>query len=350
MELKPDKATGIFYIHWTERAPGATSSRSKRATTGTRNRKEAEVVLAGFILEGGRRKDGDMQICAALDDYWLDHAQKVESADRIFIIIRHLKAHFGETLVGDLDRTLMNRYYVARAGEGIAEGTIRREAATLVAAINHVVREKKLDKVLVPHIALPPEPPAKDRWLTQEEARRLREACNDLPIRLFVELALGTASRKRALETLTWFQVDMERRLIDLNPAGRRQTAKRRPRVPISDELYPWLAKARAAWPKSEYVLGDRLRIQDRFETVVRRAGLYNEDRARNVTPHTLRHTWATWACQAGVDLWQVAGVMGDTLVTVERKYAHHHPDYLRDAVNFKRREIEGDLSQHRNQ
>lgn len=37
---------------------------------------------------------------------------------------------------------------------------------------------------------------------------------------------------------------------------------------------------------------------------------------------------------QAGVDLWEIAGVLGDTLATVEKTYAHHHPDYLRRAIN----------------
>src|SRR3546814_6124691 len=43
----------------------------------------------------------------------------------------------------------------------------------------------------------------------------------------FIALALDTAARKEAIETLTWFQVDLERRKIALNPKGRRQTKKR---------------------------------------------------------------------------------------------------------------------------
>jgi hypothetical protein len=37
---------------------------------------------------------------------------------------------------------------------------------------------------------------------------------------------------------------------------------------------------------------------------------------------------------QAGADLWDIAGILGDTLATVEKTYAHHHPDYLRKAAN----------------
>jgi integrase len=52
------------------------------------------------------------------------------------------------------------------------------------------------------------------------------------------------------------------------------------------------------------------------------------------VTPHTFRHTWATWAAQRGVPLFEIAGMLGDTMKTVEKNYAHHHPDHLRGAVN----------------
>jgi integrase len=47
------------------------------------------------------------------------------------------------------------------------------------------------------------------------------------------------------------------------------------------------------------------------------------------VTPHTLRHTAATWLMQAGTDLWVAAGYLGMTVETLERVYGHHHPGHL---------------------
>ena len=41
----------------------------------------------------------------------------------------------------------------------------------------------------------------------------------------------------------------------------------------------------------------------------------------------------ATWLARAGVDLWKAAGLLGMTVETLQRVYAHHHPDYLRDAA-----------------
>ncbi len=51
------------------------------------------------------------------------------------------------------------------------------------------------------------------------------------------------------------------------------------------------------------------------------------------VTPHTLRHTAATWLMQLGVPIWQAAGYLGMSVQTLERTYGHHHPDYMRGAA-----------------
>jgi integrase len=51
------------------------------------------------------------------------------------------------------------------------------------------------------------------------------------------------------------------------------------------------------------------------------------------VTPHTLRHTAATWLTQRDVDMWQAAGFLGMSVKTLERNYGHHHPDYMQQAA-----------------
>jgi integrase len=51
-----------------------------------------------------------------------------------------------------------------------------------------------------------------------------------------------------------------------------------------------------------------------------------------DVTPHTLRHTAATWLMQGGADLWEAAGFLGMSVEQLERTYGHHHPDHLKGA------------------
>jgi Phage integrase family len=43
------------------------------------------------------------------------------------------------------------------------------------------------------------------------------------------------------------------------------------------------------------------------------------------VTPHTLRHTAATWLMQRGVSIWEAAGFLGMSPEVLQDTYGHHH-------------------------
>jgi integrase len=68
--------------------------------------------------------------------------------------------------------------------------------------------------------------------------------------------------------------------------------------------------------------------VRTAFSHAVELAGLDDD-----VTPHTLRHTCATWLMRAGVDKWEAAGFLGMTVEMLHRLYGHHHPNHLRTAT-----------------
>jgi integrase len=228
----------------------------------------------------------------------------------------------------------------------------------LTAAVNHAVKWKRLVRNDVPHIELPPQPVAKERWLTDAELAKLRAAATGRT-KDFIDLAYYTASRKDAVETLTWFQVDLERARINLSKPGERKTKKRRPIIPIDPALLP-LLKRLYEEKTTEYVLGHSGNARRGFATAIKNAGLdpvapwldekgrklrepttaeLEEHRRQTITPHTLRHTRATHLLQAGVSPWAVANLLGDTLTTVVKTYGHHSPDFLAEifATNGKK-------------
>jgi hypothetical protein len=53
-----------------------------------------------------------------------------------------------------------------------------------------------------------------------------------------------------------------------------------------------------------------------------------------NITPHTLRHTAATWLMQQGVDIWQASGFLGMSPKVLIDVYCHHHPDFMKKAAD----------------
>jgi integrase len=74
------------------------------------------------------------------------------------------------------------------------------------------------------------------------------------------------------------------------------------------------------------------LSVKKAFRKVVQLAKIDTSE--GNVTPHTLRHTAATWLMQMDVPVWVAAGYLGMTAETLERNYGHHHPDHLSEAVS----------------
>lgn len=346
---------GIYEIRWTDHG------RSRCRSTGTQDFQQAQKILANFILLKDRdaalesaNGKGPLLVCEAVGDpedgsdptasYWHEHVLRhVIGVETQRYAARKINQHFGHLAIKDIQQTDIDSYVDARRagriGRPSKDGTIARELPVLTAAINHAIRNKRLAADHAPIIKLPPASDPKDRWLTHEEADRLLAAALQSPapkgklprIYKFVVLALATWSRKTALVTITKKQIDLENRMIYLNPHGRRQTKKRRPPVPIADWALPIIKRMMDEAP-GESLLGHTGSIRTAFSSAVKRAGL------PGVTPHTLRHTGATWAAQAGVSLEDIGGVLGDDIRTVYKTYLHHCPEHLRKAVNAVRR------------
>jgi integrase len=73
-----------------------------------------------------------------------------------------------------------------------------------------------------------------------------------------------------------------------------------------------------------------RARIKDikrGFTGAARRAGLIE------MTPHTLRHTCATWLLQRGVTIWNAARFLHMSPETLQTVYGHHCADHMSAAV-----------------
>ena len=65
-----------------------------------------------------------------------------------------------------------------------------------------------------------------------------------------------------------------------------------------------------------------------------RRRLRHRKGSAGKISPHTLRHTAATWLMQIGVSTWEAAGFLGMSEKTLRDVDGHHHPDYLHRAAN----------------
>lgn len=335
-KMAPNSA-GIFEIRWSE------AGRSKRVSTRTKDLSAAQKFFAEFLSGKKEKPSAELSVADCLDRYMSEHVdQHVTDPCRQEDAVLCLKKGLGHMTVKDLDAGLVNGYCRQRR-EGhinrfkVGNGTLRRELNVLVAAINHAVKNRRLTGSDAPFIPLPLPPAPKDLWLTEEERDKLlnyADAAASPALRLFIEFALGTAARRDAIENLDWKQIDLAAKRVNFLPAGDRQTNKRRVPVPLSKRLVALLERVPVA-DRVGPVLGTTRDQYHPFMTLCADlADATGNDKFREITPHTLRHTWATLAARRGVELYKIAGVLGDTLPTVTRVYLHHSPEHLRDAVD----------------
>lgn len=274
-----------------------------------------------------------------LTGYLADRRPRVASPATLDACVKALARHLGELEPGHMTKERARFYRARRRAEGhmvgpagakrkkpTSDGTIIRELVTLRAALRWAVDEKWI--ALAPKIEVPAAPPPRARWLTRDEADRLIAGALAPHVRTFLVVALHTAARAGAILALRWAAVDLDRRLIDLGDgAGNKDRAV----VPVNDALLPELLAARER-ATADFVIEHAGRSVSSVKSGTRaaaiRAGL------PGVTPHILRHTAATWMAQAGVPIRDIAMFLGhrDT-ATTERVYAHHSPEYLRDAA-----------------
>ena len=266
-----------------------------------------------------------------LETYTLARVPKTAAPERIIYCVEALVPFFGNLSVDDITPERCEAY---RRWRGVSDGTIRRELGTLQAAINYEFKNNKLTNSV--HVTLPPSPAPKKRWLRRKEAAALlwaaksqKQSRHHLP--LYILLGLYTGARKAAILDLRWPQIDFERGTIDLNPPGRKQTNKGRPVIRITRKLRHFLIRAKRGAGETGYVINRKGRrvadIKKSFASACDKAGL------DDVTPHTLRHTCGTWMAQGQVPMWQISGWLGHTEKKTTELYAHHHPDYLKEAA-----------------
>ncbi len=330
--------TGYYEIRWTEK-----DGRTRTVSTRTRNLVEARAFRAAWLnaqLAAGVNAAAKVYVRDVVDAYVRGHIAKRTRMDAQAWSLKQIRAFLGGFALTEITPTIVSEYRQHRAA--VKDGTVRRELGALLAAANWCVRERIISQDLVPVIQMPANSPPRKTFLDEAQEKALWEhAVRDWrqgkksPGRragLFVAIALDTAARKEAIETLTWDRVDFVHGTIDFNDPNVRVSRKKRAIVPIANRLKPLLMEAMVAQGHSGnttgFVLGSGGDVRNSFRRLVEDAG-YPWLRI-----HDLRRTAATLMLRNGVDVWLVAGVLGDSVATVTRNYGVHVPAHLTNAVN----------------
>jgi integrase len=263
-----------------------------------------------------------------LDDLWrlylADRRKDGKDLTRQENAWKRLSPVFGHRLGTDINKDDCRDYAKMRQRQGAAPGTIKTELEYLRACLN--LRYGRGHN----RVWLPAGSPPRDRYLSREELEQLLEHVSTPHVRLFIILAITTGARMNAILELRWEQVDFKHRTINFNQAGRAQTNKRRPEVPLNTRSLAALEEA-ARGALTDFVIewdGQPVKsIKKAIRMAANRSGV-------PCSPHVFRHSAGVWMAQADVPMQKISQFLGHTSMRVtERTYARYSPSFMKDAA-----------------
>jgi integrase len=300
---------------------------------GYSSKSEAETGLDAYKAElAAPPTKPSITLGQAFEKYFETKARK-KSLDEDRRQAEHLKAAFGkDTTLTGITASRISDYKATRLatksrqfGKPLSAAAVNRPLA-LLRHLLHLAHEEWGVLDGIPTVRLEDEPEGRLRCLTPEEANRLLAAARESrnpDLADLIELSLFTGLRQSEALELTWDRVDRSRGvlLLEVTKSGRRR------QVPLNEAADAVLARR---GPKDEgLVFGssnwDRYRTA--WDGAVKRAKL------TDLRWHDLRHTFASWAVQRRVSLYELKELLGHSTLTMVKRYAHLAPEHLRAAA-----------------
>lgn len=248
----------------------------------------------------------------------------------------HILPALGSIHVRDLKPVTIDRYRANRlaSSKPPARSTLNLELRLILWILNFGASKRIVSNPILRGDVKPFKIEEKTVYFQQKEwAAFIAAADSDPELREVApvwRLMLLTACRISEMIDLRWSDVDLER--------GRLSIVQRKTKQPKPLTLTPEMRAVLATVPRGigeapvfayEGLPWRASRLRHRFERTVRAAGLVGD-----WTPHSIRHTAATWARKAGIPLDRVAKMLGHAGLDLVQRYAHFSVDDLNPALD----------------
>jgi integrase/recombinase XerD len=217
----------------------------------------------------------------------------------------------------------------------------------IVRYLNHLMFEKKLSKTYVSnvlsiiksfytflmeneHIAANPTKGINtvkiDKkapiYLTQDEMRLLMDTAVDPRDNIIVKMLYATGVRVSELVNIRKRDIDLGRNTIKVFGKGAKERI-----VLIPDMIKPQIEKYCLTYSEEQMLFPLTIRTIERdIKMLAMRAGI-----KKKVTPHKLRHSFATHMLQNGGNVVAIQKLLGHTSLNTTQIYTHYSVDELKD-------------------
>jgi integrase/recombinase XerD len=237
-------------------------------------------------------------------------------------------------------RHLAARTRRGRPGTGLAPTSLRRRAASIRGFYRFAYGDGLIARDVAAHLDLPRQPRLLPETLTVAEVEALLEAAPDVRARALLELLYAAGLRVSEALGLDREDLSTDGGFVRVIGKGDKERL-----VPVGDIALDWLARWMAEGRPPLLALhhveparggplflgdrGGRLARQQAFAMVkaaARRAGL-----PEAISPHTLRHSFATHLLEGGADLRIVQELLGHASISTTQLYTHVTGERVRE-------------------
>jgi integrase len=218
----------------------------------------------------------------------------------------------------------------AKTDKALKPATVNRELACLKMMLNYFIKSDVLTKANpVSRVKFLAENNEQMRVLTPDEEKLYLLAASQ-PLQDIATLMVETGMRPEEVCRIRRDNVHLEHGYL-YNPYGKTKAAKRK--VPLSNKAAAVLSK-RMASVKGDYLFQGRgeadapiVKVNNAHTATVTRSGV------SHFRLYDLRHTWATRAAMAGVDLVTLAAMLGHSRIQMVMRYAHPTEEHQFNAM-----------------
>ncbi len=236
----------------------------------------------------------------------------------------------------------LNSYFDYLSSIGKKKSTISRNIASIKSFYQFLVRNKKIKKNPASGVQSPKVEKKAPSILTAKEVELLLEQPQNIDLKgirdkAMLEFAYATGMRVTEIISLDIENVNIEESYVTCSTRGRKRT------IPLGNlslnALKEYIEKARPVLIKDESVKalfvninGKRLTRQG-FWKIVK----YYKEQAhitKDITPHVLRHSFATHLLQNGADLKAIQTMLGHSDISSTQVYMQFQDENLKEIYN----------------
>lgn len=235
-----------------------------------------------------------------------------------------------------LTRADLRRWQTALAQSGLSPTSIGRMISAVRGFYKFLLLDSHLKKSPAEDLVAPQKAFYLPRFLTESEIERLFAIPNvetetGLRDRALLEVLYAAGLRVSEVASLKISEVDLNQSFLTCHGKGSKQR-----RVPLGRSGVDWLLKYLAVRNRNESVENSLLFV-GKAGRALTRGDIYNlvqscAEKAglENVSPHTLRHSFATHLLQRGADSRSVQAMLGHADISTTQIYTHITDNHLK--------------------